>query len=159
MGNSPKESFVFGSLMCAGMVIGMTIYNLILILGFNYRVILGFLIGVWPAFLVAMLVEALLVGRFASWVAHRVAHPTESQAKHLVALRCAILGSMVLIMTLYGTIMHVGFSYYIKVAYLGHLWKNIVMALPLNLLVVAPLARLLFLKLYPQASIQLQPEA
>jgi len=150
MGNSPKESFVFGTLMCSGMVIGMTLYNLILALGFTHRVLPAFLVGVWPGFLVALLVEVLLVGRLASWVAHRVAHPQESHRTFHLTLRTVLMGSMVLIMTLYGTILQVGFSGYIKTAYLGHLWRNVLMALPLNLLVVTPLAQISFLRLFPR---------
>ncbi|WP_005037007.1 DUF2798 domain-containing protein [Holophaga foetida] len=154
MGKSPKESFVFGTLMCAGMVIGMTLYNLVLALGFTHRVIPAFLVGVWPGFFVALLVELLVVGRVAYWVAHRVAHPQESPRTFHITLRTVLMGSMVLIMTVYGTLLHVGFSGFLKTIYLGHLWKNVLMALPLNLLVVTPLVQASFQKLFPQVQTQ-----
>jgi len=138
--------------MCAGMVIGMTLYNLVLALGFSTRLIPAFLVGVWPGFLVAMLLEVLLVGRLAYWVAHRVAHPQESQRTFLIALRTMLIGCMVLSMTLYGTLLQVGFTGCSGTAYLGHLWKNLLMALPLNLLVVTPLAQRSFLKLFPRVA-------
>nr|WP_320131550.1 hypothetical protein [uncultured Holophaga sp.] len=151
MGKSPKENLVFGILMVTGMVIGMTLYNLVLHLGFRLQVLPRLALGFWPGFAVAFVLEALLVGRLAHWVAHRVACPVERPRRHLVTLKAVIMGTMVTLMSVYGALLHGQGGSGFGSLYLSTLWKNALAAVPLNLLVVTPLVLRTLQWIFPPA--------
>ncbi|GGG10864.1 hypothetical protein GCM10010912_64110 [Paenibacillus albidus] len=56
---------------------------------------------------------------------------------------------MVLFMSFYGAVMQVGLTRALPAAYLSAMELNVICALPLQLLIVGPLTRFLFLKMYP----------
>lgn len=137
--NDSKRKMAFGLLMVTGMVLGMSLYNLVLHLGFRLQVLPRLALGFWPGFGVAFLLEALVVGRLARWAAGRVADPQARPGLHLAALRTVILVTMVAAMSGYGVLIHGGWGSDFGSLYLATLWRNALAAVPLNLLVVTPL--------------------
>ncbi|MEK3990033.1 DUF2798 domain-containing protein [Robertmurraya sp. FSL R5-0851] len=60
-----------------------------------------------------------------------------------------MVSGMVLLMSLYGAIMNVGISAELPVAYVKGVGFNFIAALPLQLVIVGPVVRLTFTKIYP----------
>jgi hypothetical protein len=61
---------------------------------------------------------------------------------------------MVLFMSFYGAVLHVGFSAELPRAYLSAIGKNFIFALPLQIILVGPLTRFIFVKITPAVSAQ-----
>ncbi|MHA7965534.1 DUF2798 domain-containing protein [Paenibacillus sp. CAU 1782] len=151
-----KESLYFGLMMCFGMVVVMTAYNLAL----NNRLweltaaegVVEFLFG----FVVAFLLDFFLIGPLAKKVAFKL--PINKSKKVYVILSistCMVIG-MAACMSLYGLAM----SYWsngpgaehLFISYLQTFGKNVMFALPLQLLIVGPLVRYVFVRFIQKKS-------
>ncbi|MBM7642464.1 DUF2798 domain-containing protein [Streptococcus loxodontisalivarius] len=136
-----KEAMIFTCLMCGMMVFGMSIWNLIAAGHFSWsHVFLGYI----PGFIVAFLLDVLVVGPIAKKVAISIIMKTPHHEKRWVKIvgisGCMVLG-MVSCMSLYGLIFNLGWSGVSWSAY-GQAWiTNFVVALPLNFIIVGPIAR------------------
>lgn len=145
-----KESFYFGLMMCLGMVVVMTAYNLAL----NNRLweitfaegAVEFVCG----FAVAFLLDFFLIGPLAKKVAFKL--PINKSKKVYVILSistCMVIG-MAACMSLYGLAM----AYWnnglgaepLLISYLHTFGKNFIFALPLQLLIIGPLVRYFFIR-------------
>ena len=134
-----KESLFFTGLMCVMMVLGMTTWNLIVAGHFSW----GHLASSYrPGFIVALFLDIVLAGPIAKKLAFAILERIDYQGKKWVRI-IAVSGMMVLFMvscmSLYGLLFNrIPISYGIY----GRTWiTNFVFALPLNLLVVGPIAR------------------
>ncbi|GGH16343.1 DUF2798 domain-containing protein [Paenibacillus segetis] len=149
MGKNKKEDFVFTLMMCALMVLGMSIYNVILIKGFSSEVIKDVLIGYIPTLVVALLLEIFVVGKVAKGIVHKMMRDNDPLFKRIILTSLLMVCGMVLFMSFYGAVTHLGFSSGLPGAYISNIGKNFIFALPLQLLIVGPIARLLFSRMYP----------
>lgn len=134
-----KEALLFTCMMCGMMVFGMSIWNLIVADAFAWsHVFLGFL----PGFVVAFILDMLVVGPLAKKVAFSLI-PSDSKSKYVKIFAvsgCMVLG-MVSCMSLYGIIFNQGLVG-VSLATYGHTWlMNFVVALPYNFVIVGPIAR------------------
>lgn len=149
MPTTKKESLQFGIMMCFGMVVVMTVYNLMIngLIGVvsGKVILIEFILG----FIIALLLDLIIVGPAAKKVA--LSLPFDKSKKVYVILSisfCMVIG-MVLFMSLYG----LGTAYYSNGFTSGSLltnyWsivvKNFIFAFPLQLLVMGPLVRYLFI--------------
>lgn len=150
MGQSKTEKFIFTLMMCACMVLGMTIYNMILIDGFSSKIFSNLLYDYWPGFIVALILDVFVVGKIAKYIAGKIVKDNDPIIKRIITISFFMVCGMVLCMSFYGAFINVGFSPILPNAYINAVWKNFIVALPLNFLVVSPLVRSVFLKLYPQ---------
>lgn len=134
-----KEAMIFTCLMCGMMVLGMSIWNLIVSGQFSWaHVALGYL----PGFVVAFLLDVILVGPIAKKIALSIIMKTPHHEKRWVKI-VGISGSMVLgmvtCMSFYGIVMsgqELTVSTYVRT------WlTNFVAAVPLNFLIVGPISR------------------
>ncbi|MBM7636089.1 DUF2798 domain-containing protein [Streptococcus saliviloxodontae] len=134
-----KEAMIFTCLMCGMMVLGMSIWNLIVAGHFSwFHVALGYL----PGFVVAFLLDVILVGPLAKKFALSIIMTTPHHDKRWVKI-VGISGSMVLgmvtCMSFYGILMS-GQDLSVQ-TYVRTWLTNFVAAIPLNFLIVGPISR------------------
>lgn len=152
MPTTRKESIYFGLMMCSGMVLCMTFYNM-LINGALWEItalglILDFLIG----FAVAFLLDMFIVGPAAKKIALKLPINKSKKIQVIIAISSCMVVGMAFCMSFYGL-----FSLWLHHgtgmsggALLGlfpaTFLKNLVFAYPLQMLIVGPLVRKLFAK-------------
>ncbi len=150
MGETKLQKFIFTLMMCFGMVLGMTIYNMILNEGFHNQLFNNLLKEFWLGFFIALLLDVFIVGKIAKLIAFKIVKPTKTtkQIKVVLAISSCMVVGMVLFMSMYGAIVAVGFNSTALKIYPLCIARNLIMALPLNLLIVSPLVRVSFSKLF-----------
>lgn len=159
MGKNKKESLIFTTIMCALMVLGMTVYNVLLLKGFTGEAFKTMAIGYVPAFAVALILDIFVVGAIAKSIAGRLVKPGSPMIRKVLAISCLMVAGMVLCMSFYGALTHAGFGPGLGAAYAHNLWVNFICALPLQLVIVGPLTRAVFLKIFPLQPAASQPSA
>lgn len=150
MGQTKLQKLTFTTMMCFGMVLGMTIYNMLLNEGFHSEFFNHLLKDFWLGFMVALLLDIFVVGKLAKPIAFKIVKPTSEtkQIKIILAISCCMVVGMVLCMSMYGAILAVGFNTAALKLYPLCIIRNFIMALPLNLLIVSPLVRFSFGKIF-----------
>lgn len=151
MGQTKLQKFIFTLMMCFSMVLGMTIYNMLLNEGLHDQFINHLLKDFWLGFIVALILDVFIVGKLAKPIALKIVKPdaTTKQIKVILAISSCMVVGMVLCMSMYGAIIAVGFNSTALKIYPLCVIRNFVVALPLNLLIVSPLVRFIFCKLFP----------
>lgn len=150
MGETKFQKFIFTLMMCFCMVLGMTIYNMILNEGFHAQFFNNLLKDFWLGFFVALLLDIFIVGKIAKPIAFKIIKPTKTtkQIKVILAISSCMVVGMVLFMSMFGTIVAVGFNSTTLKIYPLCIARNFIVALPLNLLIVSPLVRISFNKMF-----------
>ncbi|ALS37263.1 preprotein translocase subunit SecE [Enterococcus rotai] len=140
MPQNKKEGLFFTTIVCFSMVIIMSAYNLLLHGQFSLSNLFG---GLVPGFIVAFLLDVLVVSSPAKKIAFALPVNKEKKIHLIIAVSsCMVLG-MVFFMSMYGVLMQFGFTENFLNYYLGAFAKNLIMALPLQLLVVGPVCRMI----------------
>ncbi|WP_054955137.1 hypothetical protein [Paenibacillus dakarensis] len=150
MPTTKKEELYFGLMMCTGMVIFMTTYNLITndLIGKMTWIILmmQYVIG----FIIAFILESFIVGPLAKKAVMSLPFDKSKKVMFIVSLAFCMVTGMVLCMSVYGLLSSyrsnglAGES--LLKSYFTIVMKNYVFALPLQLIVIGPLMRTLFSK-------------
>ena len=151
MGQTKLQKFIFTLMMCFCMVLGMTIYNMILNEGFHSNLLNNLLKDFWLGFIVALLLDIFIVGKLAKPIAFKIVKPNKEtkQIKIIFAISSCMVIGMVLFMSMFGAIIAAGFNINALKLYPLCIVRNFVVALPLNLLIVSPIVRFLFTKIFP----------
>ena len=151
MGQTKLQKFIFTLMMCFCMVLGMTIYNMILNEGFHSNLLNNLLKEFWLGFIVALLLDIFIVGKLAKPIAFKIVKPNKEtkQIKIILAISSCMVIGMVLFMSMFGAIIAAGFNIDALKLYPLCIVRNFVVALPLNLLIVSPMVRFLFTKIFP----------
>lgn len=157
MGRNKKENFVFTLMMCVLMVAGMSVYNVVLTQGFSLEALAEAALGFVPAFAVALVLDVFVVGKAAKGLANKLLKETASPVQKVLLISCLMVTGMVIFMSLYGAVLHAGFTSGLPLAYAKAAGLNVICALPLQLLIVGPLTRLLFIRLFPSPDHTSQP--
>jgi len=143
-----KENLQFGMMMCLGMVIVMTFYNVLLngtggpiqIKEIALELIIGFII--------ALLIEICIVGPCAKKLVFTLPFDKSKKVNIIIAMATAMVIGMVFFMSFYGMAMmylHNGLHSESFVSmYFSIFIKNFIMAYPLQLIIMGPLVRFLF---------------
>lgn len=150
MPTTKKENIYFGLMMCFGMVVFMTFYNLIthgLIGTITFKEIM---IQLMVVFVIASIVELFIVGPVAKIIAFSLPYDKSKKVLVILSLAFCMVSGMVLVMSLYG----LGSAYFsgsltgdsLLKSYFFIVFKNFIFALPLQLIIVGPLVRYLFVK-------------
>lgn len=150
MPTTKKEDFYFGMMMCFGMVVVMTFYNLIRNGLIGTISLQGLLMQFVLGFIIAFLLELFIVGPVAKKIA--LSLPYDKSKKVFVILSisfCMVIG-MVLCMSLYGLVT----AYFsnglagkaLLETYFSFVFNNFIFAFPLQLIIMGPLVRYLFSK-------------
>lgn len=150
MGQTKFQKSIFTLMMCFGMVLGMTVYNMILNEGFHSQFFAHLLKDFWLGFFVALALDVFIVGKIAKPVALSMVKPNADTKpiKIIITISSCMVIGMVLCMSMYGAIVAVGFNMNAIKLYPLCVFRNLIMALPLNLLIVSPLVRVLFGKFF-----------
>ena len=148
MGQTKGQKFLFTLMMCFGIVLFMTIYNMILNEGFNSNLFSNLLKEFWLGFIVALICDVFIVAKIAKPIAYKIVKPNEdtNPIKLILTISSCMVVGMVLLMSIYGSVLAVGFNMQALKIYPIVVMKNFIMALPLNMLIVSPVVRLMFTK-------------
>ena len=151
MGQTKFQKFIFTLMMCFFMVLGMTTYNIILNEGFHSNLLNNLLKDFWLGFIVALLLDIFIVEKLAKPLAFKIVKPTKEtkQIKIILAISSCMVVGMVLFMSIFGAIVSSGFTIDALKLYPLCVLRNFIMALPLNLLIVSPIVRFSFNKIFP----------
>lgn len=148
MPTTRKENLQFGMMMCLGMVIVMTFYNLLMngtggqihIKEIALELIIGFII--------ALLIEICIVGPCAKKLVFALPFDKSKKVNVIIAMATTMVIGMVFFMSFYGMAMmylHNGLHGESFVSmYFSIFIKNFIMAYPLQLIIMGPLVRFLF---------------
>lgn len=144
-----KEGLLFGTIICTLTVLFMVSLNVILAVGeFNAEVALT-IIKISPIFwIIAMILEPVLIGRIAEKLVGKFTKPTDSfNAKILFRILFTVLG-MSICMTLIGDLISNGFSSETFTNFLTNMPRNFLLVLIAESLVIQPIARFAMVKLH-----------
>lgn len=139
-----KEELIFTVMMAGLMVIVMEGYNIALNAGIHSGYMSEVLLGYPLALLVAILCDLIIVGPSVKLLFFKFIFRPEWETKPIKIAICIstmmVLG-MVTLMSLFGIIVTFGFNN-ITLGMYGHAWLfNIIVALPLQLIIVGPICR------------------
>lgn len=136
-----KEAMLFTTMMCGGMVLGMSIWNLFLVGQFSIGHLVG---GYLPAFILAFLLDVLIVGPVVKFFAFQILKEHHKRWQKILTISGGMAILMVSFMSLYGLFTN---GVPINAATYGTAWRNnFIMAIPLNFLIVGPVARYILTK-------------
>ncbi|WP_314068063.1 DUF2798 domain-containing protein [uncultured Vagococcus sp.] len=141
MPTNKKEGIFFTVVMCSLMVLGMTIYNIALVEGFNMGLVKSVAFGFFPGFIVALVLDVVVVAPVAKKLAFKLPINKEKPLQVILAISGCMVCGMVIFMSIFGLVTEGNFSGNIFLNYLIVARNNLVMALPLQWLIVGPLAR------------------
>ena len=150
MGQTKGQKFLFTLMMCFGMVLFMTIYNMILNEGFHSNLFTNLLKEFWLGFIVALICDVFIVAKIAKPIAFKIVKPNEDTKpiKLILTISSCMVVGMVLLMSIYGSVLAFGFTMEALKIYPLVVLRNFIMALPLNMLIVSPIVRLMFTKVF-----------
>lgn len=149
MGETNFQRKIFTVMMCFGMVLGMTAYNIILHQGFSLQVFPLLVKQLWLVFIVAFILDFFVVGPFVKKQVFSRVTPKTKKVKIFLSIAISMVTSMVLLMSIFGSVFMEGFTIAALKIYPKNVFMNFIAALPLNLLIVAPLVRSIFPKIFP----------
>ncbi len=154
MPQNKRESMIFTVMMCFFMVLWMSIYNVSLHMkGLSLTSIKEAWTGFPIAFIVALCCDLFIVSGAAKGFAFRYLLKAESSnIQKAITVSCCMVIPMVIIMSLYGAFeacFQSGEWSKLAVIWMFNIPKNLIMALPLQLLLAGPIIRGLFRKAFP----------
>ncbi|MBS9337504.1 DUF2798 domain-containing protein [Fructobacillus parabroussonetiae] len=135
-----KEELFFMLIMAGLMVFGMSVYNVYLADGYSSQFWNEIIIGYPIALIVAMIADGFIVGPIAKGLAFKVIVPRFKDTEGLkipITISLLMITGMVTLMSVFGLVINGKALSHYSSAWL----LNLVLALPLQLLIVAPIAR------------------
>lgn len=151
MPKTKLESIVFTAITAWMMVYLMTLYNIILASGtFVNATFLTALKTMWVEFVLIFLCAYFLSSRVAKHFAFKVVKPTDRPIAIIFAIQTFTVVSQVTLASILGVCHGYGFTAQFVPDYLITYCRNFIMALPLQLFLVGPIARTLFRTLFRQ---------
>lgn len=148
MGETRFQRNLFTIMMCFCMVSIMSIYNVWLRIGFSDEIFAYVAKEFLLVFAIAFCLDFFLVGPLVKKIVFIKFNPREHPVKFGLSVGISMTISMVFLMSVYGSIIQVGFSQNIITIYPHTFFMNFIAALPVNLLIVSPLIRFIFYKLF-----------
>ncbi|NPC91945.1 DUF2798 domain-containing protein [Bacillus sp. WMMC1349] len=150
MPTTKKESVIFGFIMCFGMVVVMSAYNLMINGQIGHMSVGHIILEVFIGFCTALILDLCLVGPVAKAITFKL--PFDKSKKILVVLSMSLLMilGMVFFMSIFGLVtlmMSKGLDGQGMIeTYLMIYFKNFIVAFPLQLIVMGPFVRFIFIK-------------
>ena len=140
-----KEEVVFTAIMAGLMVLVMTAYNVAMAQGFSHGLALAILSGYPLGLVVAIILDLLVVGPIAKGLAFKyIINDYMRKKTVLIGITISVLMvlGMVTCMSLFGIAVEGKLAEGHVLATYGHTWIfNLIVALPLQLIIVGPIAR------------------
>ena len=158
MPQNKSESLIYSVMMCFLMVLWMSMYNVTLHLGhFGFDTVQEGWLGFPIAFLYAFLFDWFLVSGIAKKFAFRfLVTPESSTLKKVIAISSCMVIPMVIVMSLYGGLeacVKSGAWNLLPVIWLTNIPKNLIMALPFQLIIAGPVIRKVFRSAFPEGKV------
>lgn len=151
MPTNKKEGIIFTTLMCFLMVLGMSIYNLLL---HNDLSLAHLLTGLVPGFIVAFILDSFVIGVIAKRIAFKLPINKQSKRQLIVTISCLMIIGMVSFMSMFGILIEGGHPTNMRAIYL-HTWAmNFIVALPYQLLIVGPISRFILGKIQVSSQVK-----
>ena len=145
MPKTTGQSIFFTAVTAWIMVYIMTLYNTVLAMGeFTNATFLIALKGVWVEYIIIFLCAYFISGHVAKYFAFRVVKPGDRPITIIFAIQIFTVVSQVALASILGVYHGYGFTTQFLPDYLITYCRNFVMALPVQLLIAGPLARLIF---------------
>lgn len=143
------ESIFFTAITAWMMVYVMTLYNTVLATGsFTNTTFLIALKSMWIEYVIIGLLAYFVSGRLAKICAFRIVQPGDRPIFIILAIQIFTVIWQVAFASVIGVWHGYGFTVHFLPNYLITYCKNFIMALPLQLIIVGPLARLIFRTLF-----------
>ncbi|WP_160680653.1 DUF2798 domain-containing protein [Clostridium sp. C8-1-8] len=149
MGKNKKENFIFTLICAALMVFGMSIYNVLLREGITSTLVKDVLVGFLPILCIALIIDWFIVGKIAKFFVSKLVDKNSPLIKKILLTSFFMVCGMCFSITLIVSTMHQGINSELPLVFIGSLWKNFICALPLQLIIVGPIARAIFFRIYP----------
>jgi hypothetical protein len=158
MPQNKRESLIYTVMMCFFMVLWMSVYNVsVMNGGISMESIREGWLGLPIAYIVAMCCDWFMVSRIAKGFAFRFLLKSESSSrKKVIVISCCMVVPMVILMSFYGAIeacTRMGSWENLFIVWLTNIPKNIIMALPVQLLLAGPIIRKIFRKAFPVGTV------
>lgn len=139
------QSFIFTFITAWMMVYCMTLYNTVLGTGeFTNLTFLHALQAMWIEFVIIFICAYFISGNAAKYFAFRIVRPTDRPIFIIFAIQIFTVVIQVFFASIMATVKIHGFSALFIPQLLTAYCRNFIMALPLQLVIVGPLARLIF---------------
>ena len=149
MPKTKGESIFFTAITAWMMVYVMTLYNTVLATGsFTNATFLIALKGMWIEYIIIALLAYFVSGHLAKICAFRVVQPGDRPIFIIFAIQTFTVIWQVAFASVLGVYHGYGFTSNFLPDYLITYCKNFIMAFPLQLIIVGPLARLIFKTLF-----------
>ncbi len=155
MPKTKGESIFFTAITAWMMVYVMTLYNTVMATGsFTNFTFLIALKGMWVEYIIIGLIAYFVSGHLAKMCAFRVVQPGDRPIFIIFAIQIFTVVWQVAFASVIGVWHGYGFTVHFLPNYLMTYCKNFIMALPLQLIIVGPLARLIFRTVFVRRSVQ-----
>lgn len=152
MPQTKTESIIFTAMTAWLMVYCMTLYNTVLASGsFTNGTFLLALRDMWVEFVLIFLCAYFISSRFAKRMAFKVVQPTDRPIAIILAIQIFAVICQVALASVLGVWHGDGFTVQFVPNYVAAYCRNFIMAMPLQLLLVGPVARWIFRKAFRRA--------
>lgn len=149
MPKTKTESIIFTAITAWIMVYIMTLYNTALATkSFTNATFLAALKGMWIEFIIIFLCAYFISSHVAKYFAFRIVTPEDRPIMIIMTIQVFTVVSQVALASILGVYHGYGFTEQFIPNYLTAYCKNFIMALPVQLFIAGPIARLIFRKLF-----------
>ncbi|WP_080146101.1 DUF2798 domain-containing protein [Marinilactibacillus piezotolerans] len=143
-----KESIIFGMIMCFGMVLVMSLYNLYLNGILGQMTFMETTLELVVGYVIALLLDIFVVGPNAKKIALKLTEQTEKPLHKILAISIFMVLGMAFFMSIYGlitTYIHVSpVSDSMILDFLVIFGKKHIVAAPLQIIIMGPVVRYIF---------------
>ncbi|MCI6782194.1 hypothetical protein ACTQ1U_05705 [Thermoguttaceae bacterium LCP21S3_D4] len=154
MPKTKLESIFFTAITAWMMVYVMTLYNTVLATGsFTNSTFLIALKGMWIEYIIIFLLAYFVSGHIAKYFAFRIVQPGDRPISIIFAIQTFTVVSQVAFASIIGVFHGYGFTGNFIPDYLMTYCRNFILALPLQLFLVGPLARFIFRHIFLRDSL------
>ena len=149
MPKTKLESFVFTAVTAWTMVYIMTLYNKVLDYGtFENGTFLIALKAMWVEYIISFLCAFFISSRVSKYFAFRIMQPGDRPIFIIFAIQVFTVVSQVALMSIMGVVERYGVTSQFIPNYIATYCLNFMLALPAQLFISGPIARMIFRKIF-----------
>lgn len=149
MPKTKVESVFFTAITAWMMVYVMTLYNIVIAMGnFSNDTFLVALKSMWKEYIIIFLLAYFVSGHIAKYFAFRIVQPGDRPIFIIFSIQVFTVVVQVAFASIMGVYLGYGFTANFLPDYLITYCKNFIMALPIQLFIVGPLARFIFRSIF-----------
>lgn len=148
-----KENLIYTLMMVTVMAGVMTTYNIVWHDGFNQQSLQKAWMVFPLTYVIAFMVEALLVGKTAFALIRKLVKESDPLPKKIIVSSLCFVTQMVIIMSVIGTLVFGTVDGSFVATLLITMARNFALAFPLQVLIAGPLVGFVFRKIFPVGTI------